>query len=78
MRFSQLSRVIPCSTPKMLTQQLRELETSGLIRREVFPEVPPRVEYSLTERGYSIKPVLEAMHEWGSLYLRLQDTYEPS
>lgn len=76
LRFSQLSRAIPCATPKMLAQQLRELETSGIIRREVFPEIPPRVEYSLTEFGYTMQPVLEAMHAWGSGYLSLKGTFD--
>ena len=69
LRFSQLRKEVPCATPKMLTQQLRELESSGLIHREVYPEVPPKVEYSLTEFGRSIRPVLEAMYSWGGGYL---------
>jgi len=73
LRFSQLSRAIPCATPKMLTQQLRELETNGIIQREMFPEIPPRVEYSLTDFGRSLRPVLEAMHAWGRGYLDLKD-----
>ena len=69
LRFSQLRKEVPCATPKMLTQQLRELESSGLIHREVYPEVPPKVEYSLTDFGRSIRPVLEAMYSWGTGYL---------
>lgn len=69
MRFSQLRKEVPCATAKMLTQQLRELETNGLIGREVFPVVPPKVEYSLTDFGRSIQPVLEAMYGWGTFYL---------
>lgn len=72
LRFSQLRREVPCATPKMLTQQLRELESDALISRKVYPEVPPRVEYSLTEFGSSIRPVLEAMYAWGTGYLRKQ------
>ncbi len=72
LRFSELGRAVPCATPKMLTQQLRELEQDGLVRREVFPVVPPRVEYSLTDFGRSIRPVLEAMYSWGSGYLQRQ------
>lgn len=72
LRFSQLKKEVPCATPRMLTRQLRELEADGLIRRQVFPVVPPRVDYSLTAFGQSIRPVLEALYEWGSLYLNRQ------
>jgi DNA-binding HxlR family transcriptional regulator len=57
----------------MLTQQLRELEVNMLIHREVFPVIPPRVEYSLTELGKSLLPVLAAMRDWGANYLRSKD-----
>ena len=69
LRFSQLNRLIPGATAKMLTQQLREMETQNLIHREVYPVVPPKVEYSLTELGRSLMPVLIAMRDWGSEYL---------
>lgn len=69
LRFSQLRKEVPCATPKMLTQQLRELEADGLIIREIFPVIPPKVEYSLTSFGKSIAPVLEAMYSWGTMYL---------
>lgn len=72
-RFSQLQRLIPRATPKMLTQQLRELEEDGVIHREVFPVVPPRVEYSLTARGRSLLPILNAMRDWGTAYLHEQN-----
>lgn len=72
LRFSQLRKEVPCATPKMLTQQLRELEADGLVTREVFPVIPPKVEYSLTGLGKSIAPVLEAMYSWGSAYLHGQ------
>ena len=72
LRFSQLRKVIH-STPKMLTQQLRELETQNLIHREVFPVIPPKVEYSLTETGRSLMPILVAMRDWGANYLRSKD-----
>lgn len=64
-RFGALKRRMPQVTPQMLTQQLRELEQDGVILRVVYAEVPPRVEYSLTERGKSLQPVLEAMLDWG-------------
>ena len=64
-RFSELQRQLPKVTGKMLTQQLRELERDGLVHREVYPQVPPKVEYSLTERGRYISPILDQMCEWG-------------
>ncbi len=70
LRFSQLKKAVSNATPKMLTQQLRELETNHLIHREVFPVIPPKVEYSLTETGKSLIPVLMAMRDWGASYLR--------
>ena len=73
LRFSQLSKVIRGATPKMLTQQLRELESQNLIHREVYPVVPPKVEYSLTETGRSLMPILMAMRDWGTGYLRRLD-----
>lgn len=66
LRFSELQRLIPEATPKMLTQQLRELEENRLITRTVYPVVPPRVEYSLTKEGESLFPILESMYEWGA------------
>lgn len=68
LRFSQLKRRIPGVTQKMLTQQLRELEQDGLIHREVYPEVPPRVEYSLVDKGRSLEPLLKLMCQWGQDY----------
>jgi len=68
LRFSQLKRRLPGVTQKMLTQQLRDLEDNGLIFREVFPVVPPKVEYSLTEVGKTFVPVLRSMYKWGRSY----------
>ncbi len=70
LRFCQLRDNIKGVTPKMLTQQLRELEAKFLVHREVFPVVPPKVEYSLTELGKSLMPLLVAMRDWGNNYLR--------
>jgi len=64
-RFNQLHRSLPGITQKMLTQQLRELAEDGIIHRQVYAQVPPKVEYSLTPLGESLNPVLQAMHEWG-------------
>lgn len=77
LRFSELRKVITAATPKMLTQQLRELESHKLIHREVFPIIPPKVEYSLTDLGRSLMPVLIAMRDWGAGYLR-SNNLEPS
>jgi DNA-binding HxlR family transcriptional regulator len=64
-RFTELHKLIPGITEKMLSQQLKQLEADRIIQREVFAEVPPRVEYSLTEEGQTILPVLIAMTQWG-------------
>ncbi|WP_434054109.1 MAG: helix-turn-helix domain-containing protein [Roseibium sp.] len=64
-RFGALQRAIPNITKQMLTKQLRELEADGLVTRTVYPEVPPRVDYALTEKGRSVLPVIEAMKAWG-------------
>ena len=72
LRFSQLKQMVS-ATPKMLTQQLRELEAQKLIHREVYPIIPPRVEYSLTELGHSLMPILTAMRDWGTGYLKTQN-----
>ena len=65
LRFNALCRAIPSATPRMMTLQLRELEADGIVKRTVFPEVPPKVEYELTELGQSLAPVLLNMWDWG-------------
>jgi len=69
LRFGELRRLIPQATPKMLTQQLRELERDDLIIRTVYPVVPPKVEYTLSDMGRSIKPILVAIYNWGGVYI---------
>jgi len=64
-RFSELQRLIPGSTKKMLTKHLRELERDDVIHRQVFAQVPPRVQYSLTRHGQSLRPILRLMSAWG-------------
>jgi DNA-binding HxlR family transcriptional regulator len=67
-RFSELRRLLPQATQQMLTMQLRELEQAGILHRHVYAQVPPKVEYSLTELGRSIEPVLRQMCSWGEWY----------
>lgn len=64
-RFSELKRRMGSVTQRMLTKQLRELEADGLVRRKVFPVIPPKVEYSLTKKGESLRPIIMALKEWG-------------
>lgn len=72
-RFGQLHRALNGITQKMLTQQLREMEHDGIIHREVYLQVPPKVEYSLTALGESLKPIIDSMHEWGIRHLQEQN-----
>lgn len=65
LRYSELQRLIPDATPKMLSQQLKALETAGIVRRKVYPVIPPKTEYSLTERGASLAPIIFEMYKWG-------------
>lgn len=70
MRYNEFQKLLPAVTPKMLTQQLRDLEADGLIVRKVYPVVPPKVEYSLSAFGKTLAPVLDAMCKWGGDYLK--------
>ena len=72
-RFGELKKSIGHVTQKVLTAQLRQMEASGLLTRTVYAEVPPRVEYTLTELGYSLKPILDAMWVWGEAYKKQQE-----
>lgn len=71
-RFGELKKSIGTVSQKVLTAQLRQMEDSGLLIRTVYPEVPPKVEYTLTELGYSLKPILDAMWKWGEEYKKQQ------
>ena len=73
-RFNELRRLLPQATQQMLTLQLRELEQDGIVHRQVYAEVPPRVEYSLTETGRSLTPILDLMVDWGFKYQRAMAT----
>lgn len=75
-RFSELARALTGVTQKVLTQQLREMERNGLVTRSIYPQVPPKVEYSLTELGASLKPVVEAMCRWGEAQGARRDVAE--
>lgn len=67
-RFSEIRRAIPAITQRMLTLQLRELEADGIVHRKIYPQIPPKVEYSLTDFGKTLEPILLAMHNWGDRY----------
>ena len=67
-RFSELKRLLPRATQKMLIQKLRELEDDGLVHRKVYPVVPPKVEYSLTEYGKTLDPILKQLYKWGDIH----------
>ena len=68
-RFNELMRLIPDITQRMLTKQLRDLEANGIVHREVYPQVPPKVEYSLTKMGKTLRPVIRELEKWGKGYL---------
>lgn len=65
-RFNELQRLVPGITQRMLVKQLRELESDGIVARKAYPQVPPRVEYGLTERGKDLAPILESIARWGA------------
>jgi len=73
LRFNEIRRKMPKVTQRMLTNQLRELEADRLLIRKVYPEVPPRVEYSLSERGRSLEPVIMALKQWGDANLSSEE-----
>ena len=74
-RNGELKRLIPHISQKMLTQQLRELEDVGIVERIVYPVIPPKVEYKLTENGQKLIPILEELHDWGKEYATDKDIY---
>lgn len=75
-RFSELKRLIPKVTQRMLTSQLRELEQHGIVHRKVYAEVPPKVEYSLTEFGKTLEPILWVMHDWGKSFIEKENNVQ--
>jgi DNA-binding HxlR family transcriptional regulator len=76
MRFNELQKAMPDITKKMLTQQLRELEYHGIVHREIYRQIPPKVEYSITEYGKGMTTVIQAMHDWGIAHVKhLKELY---
>lgn len=75
-RFSELKKLMPSVTQKMLTQQLRDLEKNGMVHRKIYQQVPPKVEYSLTEQAKTLMPILESMDEWGKNYINNRKYFE--
>ena len=73
-RYNELHRLMPKVTQHMLTKQLRELEEDGIIERKFFPEIPPRVEYSISKHGATLEPLFNCMEEWGEKQLRRKPT----
>lgn len=69
-RFNEFQRIMPDISQRMLTRQLRELEKDGIIHRKVYNEIPPKVEYSMTEFGYTLKPIILSMRDWGEGYIK--------
>lgn len=74
MRFSELQKALPGVNTKMLTKQLRELEEDNVISRKIYPEVPPRVEYAITDFGRTLIPILQALCTWGAAYLGIDES----
>ncbi|PWW41130.1 MULTISPECIES: winged helix-turn-helix transcriptional regulator [Paenibacillus] len=68
LRFNEIRKLFPDITQRMLTLQLRELESSGIVHREIYPQVPPKVEYSLTPFGETLQPIIYSMRDWGEQY----------
>ncbi len=77
LRFNQIRRLIPAATQRVLTAQLRELETDGLVKRTIYPEVPPKVEYQLTDLGWSLEAVLKSLGAWGNDHMNLFNQSKP-
>ena len=75
-RFSELERALPGTSPKVLTERLREMESAGLVTRTIYAEVPPRVEYALTDQGRALRPIIESLGTWGAT-LPAQGTAAP-
>lgn len=77
LRYSELQRLLPIATPRMLSRQLKELEADGIIHRKLYPVVPPKTEYSLTELGKTLVPIIEELSAWGKAYYKIQNLPYP-
>ena len=77
MRYNEIQKAIPQATAKMLSQQLKELENDGIVKRKLYPVVPPRTEYSLTEQGKTLIPIVNAMSAWGHEYFKYLGIPDP-
>lgn len=77
LRYSELQRLIPQATPRMLSRQLKELEDDGIVNRVLYPVVPPKTEYSLTELGKTLIPIVQALCSWGEDYFRMLGVPNP-
>ncbi|MGC7872905.1 winged helix-turn-helix transcriptional regulator [Desulfosporosinus sp. SYSU MS00001] len=78
LRYNEMRKILPNVTPKMLTQQLRELEDCGLVKRFIYTQIPPKVEYSLTDAGKSLLPILDTLCKWGLNYASESEQVEES
>lgn len=77
LRFSEIQRLIPQATPKMLSSQLKELEAGGIIKKVLYPVVPPKTEYSLTEFGKTLVPIVTSLRDWGNMYFEKMGVDNP-
>lgn len=77
LRYSEIARLVPAATPRMLSRQLKELEADGIVHREMYPVVPPKTEYSLTELGQTLVPLIKGMCDWGYAYFDLAGVPSP-
>ncbi|GIP21091.1 helix-turn-helix domain-containing protein [Paenibacillus sp. J22TS3] len=78
LRFNELRRLLPDITQRMLTLHLRELEEEGIVSRVIYPQIPPKVEYSITEYGKSLSPILESLHQWGVAHVKRKQLQKAS
>lgn len=77
LRYSELQRLLPVATPRMLSRQLKELENDGIVRRVLYPVVPPKTEYSLTPLGKTLVPIIQDLSAWGKDYYHLKGLHYP-